>query len=245
MTVKAISTALFQKNQDLVHFILTYAGKHIREKSVLCVTSKIVSLAEGRTRPKKSPETHYQDKAKLVRQESDVYVGEVGYGTHLTIKEAQLIPSAGIDESNSPDGEYILYPKNPFKTAENLRKTLQKKLSLKRMGLIITDSRTLPLRAGTVGTALSYSGFKGVKNLMGKKDLFGRPFKMTRMNLADSLATSAVVLMGEGAEKCPLALIEQAPVVFTQKTNPQEIQIPLKEDLYYPLFSQYIKPNWF
>ena len=95
-----------------------------------------------------------------------------------------------------------------------------------------------PLRVGTVGVALSYSGFKGVKNLIGKKDLFGRPLKMTRMNLADALAVSAVLLMGEGAECCPLAVIQKAPVIWTQKTDCEEIQIPLKDDLYYPLFSK-------
>ena len=238
MTIHAISTTLFQKNQNLAGFILRHAGQIIKEKSILCVTSKIVSLSEGRTVCSQN-----QDKKALIKKESEVYIGEIGYGTHLTIKEGQLIPSAGIDKSNSPEGDYILYPKKPFKTAETLRKTLQKKLSLKKMGLIITDSRTLPLRTGTVGLALSYSGFKGVKNMIGKQDLFGRPLKMTRINLVDSLAISAVMLMGEGAESCPLAIIHKAPVVFTQKTNFREIKIPLKEDLYYPLFSPYIKSS--
>ena len=236
MIIKAISTSVFQKNQSLISFILKHAGQHIKEKSILCVTSKIVSLAKGRVAHLKN-----QNKTQLIKQESEVYIGEIGYGTHLTIKEGMLIPSAGVDTSNSPEGDYILYPKKPFKVAETLRKALQKKLGLKQIGLIITDSRTLPLRAGTVGVALSYSGFKGVKNLIGTKDLFGRPLKITRMNLADSLASSAVMLMGEGAECYPLAVIQKAPVVWTSKTQPKEIKIDLKEDLYYPLLKPYIK----
>ena len=236
MIIKAIQTCVFHKNQNLLDFVLKYATPYLKEKSILCVTSKIVSLSENQTRAKKN-----QDKKKLVQKESEFFLGEGGYGTQLTIKEGILVPSAGIDESNSPEEEYILYPKAPFKTAEKLRKDLQKKLSLKKLGLIITDSRTWPLRAGTVGMALSYSGFRGVKNLIGQKDLFGRKLKMTRINLADSLAVSAVVLMGEGAESCPLALIEKAPVVFRQKTQPEEIKIPLKDDLYLPLFPPQIK----
>ena len=237
MTIKAITTSVFQKNQSLISFILKHAGQLITEKSILCVTSKIVSLAEGRVVCLKN-----QDKTKLIKQESELYIGEIGYGTHLTIKEGMLIPSAGVDESNSPTkGECILYPKNPFKQADTLRKALQKKLGLKQIGLIITDSRTFPLRAGTVGVALSYSGFKGVKSLIGKKDLFGRPLKITRMNLVDSLASSAVMLMGEGAECCPLAVIQNIPLVWTTKTQPKEVKIDLKKDLYYPLLSPFIK----
>ena len=233
MTIKAISTSVFQKGQNLLDFILQHASTHLNERAVLCVTSKIVSLAESRTVVKKN-----QSKIELIKKESEVYLGEGGYGTHLTIKEGMLIPSAGIDESNSVAGEYILYPKAPFKSAEKLRKALQNKLSLKELGLILTDSRTFPLRKGTVGVALSYSGFKGVQSLIGKKDLFGRPLKMTCMNLADALAGSAVLLMGEGAEACPLAVIEKAPLQFTQKTDMEEIKIPLKEDLYYPLLNR-------
>jgi len=54
--------------------------------------------------------------------------------------------------------------------------------------------------------------------------------------VADSLATAAVVLMGEGKEKQPLAIIKNAPVEFTERVNRRELRIDIKDDLFYPLF---------
>ena len=83
--------------------------------------------------------------------------------------------NAGIDESNAM-GKIILLPKNSFKSAEIIRKKLQNKFGVKNLGILITDSRLFPLRAGIVGVALGYAGFKGIKNYIGKKDIFGRIF---------------------------------------------------------------------
>jgi F420-0:gamma-glutamyl ligase len=82
---------------------------------------------------------------------------------------------------------------------------------------------------------LSYWGFDAVINMVGTPDLFGRPLRMTRMNMADGLAAAAVMTMGEGREARPLALIENPGVEFTENTDPAEILIPLVENLYYPM----------
>ena len=48
-------------------------------------------------------------------------------------------------------------------------------------------------------------------------------------------------MYGEGKEQQPLALITDAPVEFVKKINKKELIIDPKEDLYLPLFSEYIK----
>jgi len=115
---------------------------------------------------------------------------------------------------------------------------LQKKFKIKNLGVLITDSRLFPLRAGIVGAAIGYAGFKGVKDYRGTGDIFGRILKLSRTDIADSLATAAVVCMGEGREQQPLALITDAPVVFTEKVNKKELYIDPREDLYQPLFEK-------
>ncbi|HET8575183.1 MAG TPA: coenzyme F420-0:L-glutamate ligase [Candidatus Paceibacterota bacterium] len=85
------------------------------------------------------------------------------------------------------------------------------------MGILITDSRSIPLREGTIGRALGFSGFEPLKSYVGKKDLFGRKTRVTKSNLADALAAAAVMEMGEGDEQTPLAVIKDALVVFTTK----------------------------
>lgn len=228
MEIKTIKTRIFKENENLFLFILNYATD-IQENSVLVVTSKIVALAEGRTVLCKSE----KQKTELIKNESS-FALKTKY-TWLTIKDGVVMASAGIDESNAK-GKLILLPKNSFESAEVLRKALMQKFHLKNLGVLITDSRLLPLRAGVVGVALGYAGFQGIRNYIGKKDIFGRVLKMSKTDVADSLATSAVLCMGEGKERQPLAVITNAPIIFTQKTKQNELDINPKDDIYAPLF---------
>lgn len=110
---------------------------------------------------------------------------------------------------------------------------------LKNLGVIISDSGLVPFRSGAIGFALGYAGFKGVKSYIGRKDIFGRKFVYQKTNVADSLATIATLCMGEGNERTPIALIHNAPVVFSVKINRKEISINMKEDIYAPLFNKF------
>ncbi|MEK7089125.1 MAG: coenzyme F420-0:L-glutamate ligase [Patescibacteria group bacterium] len=228
MQIKPIKTRIFKEKEDLLQFIFKYVRK-IPEKSILVITSKIVALAEGRTVEYKNQ----SQKVKLIKQESDFAIKTKL--TWLTIKDGMVMSSAGIDESNAK-GKLILLPKDSFQSADLIRKKLRKIFKIKKFGVLITDSRIFPLRAGIVGVSLGYAGFKGIRNYVGKKDIFGRTLKFSRTDIADSLATSAVLEMGEGDEQQPLALIKNSTVEFTEKINKKELFIDPKEDLYLPLF---------
>jgi F420-0:gamma-glutamyl ligase len=230
MRIKAIRTKIFKSGDTLLSFITSYI-KQVPENSVIVVTSKIVALSEKRVVEKKSE----QDKDRIIKQESD-FAMKTKY-VWLTIKDGMVLASAGVDESNA-NWKIILLPKDSFKTASSLRKKLMKYYDVKNLGIIISDSRLLPLRAGVVGIALGYAGFKGVRDYRGLPDIFGRKLKMSRTDIADGLATAAVVLMGEGNEQQPLALITQAPIEFTNKINKDELIIDPKDDLYQPLFEK-------
>ena len=230
MQITPIKTRVFRESEDLIVFILKYV-KNLRENSVLVVTSKIIALSEGRITEYKNQ----TEKIRLIKKESEFSI-KTKY-TWLTIKDGMVMASAGIDESNA-NGKIILLPKDSFNSAEILRKKLKKKFGLKNLGVLITDSRLMPLRAGVVGVALGYSGFCGIKNYIGKKDIFGRKLKMSKTDIADSLATSAVLCMGEGKEQQPLALIMDAPIIFTNKTNKKELLINPREDIYKPIFDK-------
>ena len=234
MQIKPLKTKVFIENEDLLFFILKYVKK-LPEKSVLVITSKIVALAEGRTVQYKNTKEKISQKIALIKKESE-FALETKM-TWLTIKDGMVMSSAGIDESNAK-GKMILLPKDSFKTADLLRKKLKKIFKIKNLGVLVTDSRIFPLRAGIVGVALGYAGFKGVLDYRGTKDIFGRKLKMSRTDVADSLATAAVLCMGEGKEQQPLALITDAPIVFTEKVNKKELLINPKDDLYLPLFEK-------
>ena len=231
MEIKVIKTRVFLENEDLLSFILQYVKK-IHKNSVLVVTSKIVALSEGGTVEYKNE----KQKISLIKKESAFALKTKI--VWLTIKDGMIMANAGIDESNAR-GKIILLPKDSFKSAEILRQKLTKKFQLKNLGILITDSRLMPLRAGALGIALGYAGFSGLRNYIGKKDIFGRKLKMSKANIADSLATAAILCMGEGKEKQPLAMITNAPVIFTNKVKKRELLIDLEKDIYAPFFTNF------
>jgi dihydrofolate synthase / folylpolyglutamate synthase len=240
LNVFACRTSLFGLGDDLGDFIIRELPKaKVKERSILCVTSKIMSLAERAVISRSEI-----SKAELVRKEADIFVSENDYGTGLTIKQGLLIAAAGIDESNSRDDAYILYPRNPYASTQQLHVRLSSHYGLKELGIIITDSHTQPLRRGVTGIGIAHWGFNAVQTRVGTRDLFGRELKMTFINALDALAVAAVFVMGEGDESSPLALIEGAKVQFKSGTStPDEVQIRWEEDLYRPLFSRWIEKS--
>jgi len=227
-------------DQGLIKILDKYLSA-FEEKSILAITSKIVSITEGRL-----IKMDRIDKDKLIKQESQFYLPreQNRYNISLTISRNILAPTAGIDESNG-NGYYILWPKNPQRTANDVRGYLKHRFSLRNVGVIITDSKTSPLRWGVTAVALAYSGFKPLKDYIGKKDLFGRKFAFEKLSIVDNLAGGASVVMGEGAEQTPMAIISDLPFVKFQDRNPtqkelKEFCISLEEDLYGP-FLQNVK----
>lgn len=233
MIVKPIKTRRFIENEKILPFIEKYIKK-VKDKSVIVITSKIIALSEGRTVVPKDEKT----KEKIIKAESDFSM-HTKYAW-LTIKNGVVMASAGIDESNA-NGKLILLPKDSFKTASLIRKALKKKLKVKNLGVLITDSRTIPFRGGICGVALGYAGFSGIKDYIKKPDLFGRRFKFSCVDVAYSLASAAVLAMGEGNERQPLAIIENAPIEFQEKVREKELHIDIKNDMYAPIVAKFYK----
>ncbi len=231
MQVRARKTCVFKERESLLNFVTEHLPK-IKNGSVLVITSKIVALAEGRTATPANKKEHIA----LIKAESEM--AKPTRFVWLTLKDGMMMANAGIDESNG-DGKLILLPKDSFKAAKKIRTELMEHYGLAELGVVITDSRVLPMRAGTLGIALGYAGFMGLTDYRGKKDLFGRPFKFAKTNVADGLAATAVLVMGEGDECQPLAVIEGAPVVFQDRVRKNELLIPLEDDIYLPFFSRF------
>jgi coenzyme F420-0:L-glutamate ligase len=228
MQIKTIKTKVFVEREDLFAFVTRYI-KRVPERSVIVITSKIAALAEGRTVVLETE----KEKDALIRAESEIAIKTEH--VWLTIKDGMVLANAGVDESNA-DGKIILLPKDSFKVAVDMRKKLMAHYGVQELGILITDSRLMPLRAGVVGVALGYAGFRGIRDYRGTPDIFGRKLKMTQTDIADGLATAAVLPMGEGRECQPLALITGAPIEFTDKLNKKELLIPIEEDVYGPMF---------
>lgn len=244
MKVTAIKTKPILAGQNSIFEILDTSLTEIKDGSVVTITSKIVSLCEGRVVPARQI-----DKDKLVKKEADLYLPRrfSKWNFELTITKRTLVMSAGIDESNSGGEYYVLWPENPQKSAADIWRYLKAKHRLSRLGVTITDSTCTPLRWGTSGVAIAYCGFEPKNSYIGSPDIFGRELKVSQSNVAGGLAAAGVLAMGEGAEQTPLAIISDVPFVNFQNRPPSPAELDeyfvtdSEEDVFAPLLKSV---NW-
>lgn len=234
MNVTAIKTPIVKPGDVLMQTILTCLPE-LQEKQVVVITSKIIALCQNRVVPKDSI-----DKEDLIKNEADLYLPESlsSYNFHFSIKNNTLVAAAGIDESNGKD-IFILWPSDIQKTANQVRAELMQKYNLSQLGVIISDSVSQPLRRGTTGITLGYSGFRALNDYQTKHDLFNQEIKVTQSNVAGGLTAAAVVAMGEGSEQTPICIISDMPFVEFVSDNPSadeltEYYTSLDDDLFAP-----------
>lgn len=242
MIVTAIKTHKITKKDTIFAIFDTYI-KDFPEKSVLVVASKIIALCEGR-----AIKLTEEEKEALIKKEASYYIPKEKnkYGLFITIKENYLTHSSGIDESNVADGDSVLWPKNPQKSANAIRRYLVKKYRLKNTGVIISDMAVIPLQKGLMAGAIAYSGFKPFKDITDTEDVFGRKFKYSWEGHLQGIAAAAGVVMGEGAEQTPLGIVTDIPFVEFTANDPtekelQSIAIKPDQDLYGQLLTAV---NW-
>lgn len=230
MSLYPIRTKILEAGDDLTSIIIKEINEQnltLEDGDIIIIASKAVARIEGRmvrlndVKPSKeaykiAKETQLEPEfVELVIKESQIVYGGV-YRALLTLKNNILQANAGIDSSNVPKGYAILLPKNSTKSAHKIRNQIYQKTGHK-VGIIIADSRTHPLRLGNTGFALGVAGIKPVVDERGKKDLYGNTLKITRRAVADNLACAAEILMGEGNEQIPVVIIKGAPVETTEE----------------------------
>ena len=239
MKVTAYKTHKIGVGEDIFAILDRYLPS-LQEKSVVAVTSKIISLCQKNVIKKEKG----VEKIDLIPLETDYYLGREyprKYGQIISIKNHTLTASGGIDESNG-DGYFILWPKNLQETTNQIWEYLKKKNNIQNLGVIVTDSKTSPLRWGVTGLALSWCGLEPLKNYIGEPDIYGQIMHAEKTSIIDSLATATTVVTGEGNEQQPLAVIEDANFVQFKDRPPTDaeikgLQIDIKDDLFEPLLT--------
>jgi len=192
-------------------------GSELLDGDILVVSSKFIAVSEGRVVELRTvvPSDHAASVSKrlnispelceLVIRESDDVIGGVS-GFMLTLKEGLLTPNAGLDKSNIEHGKVVLYPRNPLESAATLVEEVRFRRGVE-IGVVVSDSRLMPTRKGTVGVALAAAGMDAIVDLRGKPDLFGNVLKVTSQAVADDLCSGAQVVMGEANESVPIVLV--------------------------------------
>ena len=246
LTVLPLLAERMEEEFDVFKVLLKTVEKNnteLEEGDVLVISTKYISNSEGRIvdleKIKASEEgiqisKKFQLKpeiAEIIIRESDKIFGGIG-GFVITSSNNIMAPNAGIDKSNAKKGRAILYPINPYLTAEQIRRKIFLKLFI-HVGIILVDSRLMPTRIGTSGVAIACAGIEPVLDMRAKKDLEGNPLKVTFQAVVDNLATIANHQMGEGAESKPFAIIRNSKAKLTdRKINSSEMVVSPDQCVY-------------
>ena len=239
MELIPIKTRRLEPPQDDLLAVLDEALPTLEERDVVLVTSKVVAIHEGRC-----VEKSMADKELLTRQEAEAFMESdvTGKTLPLTIKHRALLYRGGVDEGNS--GAYCtLLPEDPMRSAVKLRDHLLQKFSLQELGVIITDSVVLPLRAGVSSISIGHAGIvMHVPHASDQTDLFNEPVAPTSTNTVDSLAAASALLCGEADQSTPVVIARGVPTVqFTDQPDDVAMNVDPKRDLYHPLLKLFYK----
>lgn len=244
MEITPIKTRTFLPPQDDVLAALDAVDLTLAEGSVVAVSAKVVAIHQGRCVPMPEEEiARRQKKDELIIADAERYLlpeEDAPYPRTFTIYEGTFCSASGIDESNG-NGYFILLPKESSEFASELRNDLKEKYNLSDVGVVVIDSRSYPMRNGTIGVSIGYAGFKAEYDYRGMNDIFGRAYKNERINVPDCLASTAVIAMGEGGESTPVVVMKNIPhIEFTETDTNEDIllslKVPMEQDVFASLY---------
>jgi coenzyme F420-0:L-glutamate ligase/coenzyme F420-1:gamma-L-glutamate ligase len=181
-------------------------GVPLEDGDVLCVAQKAVSKVEGReveladVEPSSRAREIAGDEEdprfiELVLQESVAIVRARGAFLVCETRHGFICASAGVDRSNASGADRaILLPIDPDASARALRSTLREWADV---AIVVTDSFGRPFRRGTTGVALGTAGLTPVVLLAGTIDSAGRTLEHTEIHVADAIASTAELVLGQ------------------------------------------------
>lgn len=215
----------------------------LRDGDILVVSTKFLSNAQGRILRVRNIRTSGRGYdlskkfqigpklAEVILRESDDILGGIA-GFVMTSADNIMAPNAGIDRSNAGKGALVLYPADPYVSAEQLRRKIFLRFQV-HAGVILADSRLMPLRVGTSALAVACAGMEPVLDMRARKDLDGNPLKVTFQAVADNIATIANHAMGEGSESRPFAIVRDSGVRLTgRQITAAEMAVPPEQCVY-------------
>lgn len=200
-----------KKGDDIASIIFDSVKKLnlvIDDNDIFVVKHKIVSKSEGRVislesvvpskkaitianKNKKDPrlvELILRESKRIVRAKMGIIITETRHGF--------VCANSGVDKSNVPEGYVALLPKDPDRSAREIRRKLERLFS-KRLAVVISDTFGRPWRKGQTDVAIGCSGIEPIVSYKGKKDMYGYTLKVTMPAIVDEIASSAELISGK------------------------------------------------
>jgi coenzyme F420-0:L-glutamate ligase/coenzyme F420-1:gamma-L-glutamate ligase len=213
--------------------------------SVLVVTQKVVSKAEGRfvELAEVVPSAEAQRLAAITRKdprlvelvlcESTAVLRAVPDVLITRHRLGLVMANAGIDRSNLGERaseRALLLPLDPDASARQLRERLRAHFE-RELAVVISDSFGRAWRNGVVNVAIGAAGLPSLVDRRGQLDRDGRPLEVTQVALADMLASAAGLLTGEGDEGIPAVLLTGL-ALDARDLSARALVRPIEQDLF-------------
>ncbi len=211
-------------------------GTPITTGDLVVVAQKIVSKAEGAVQRisaqnptdqaielaaqvKKDPrlvQIILDQSSRVVRAVPGVLIVETRHGF--------ICANAGIDQSNVEDDDLVTtLPDDSDLSAQTIRDAIvnsgiepgqaglpEKSATAARqghdVGVLVSDTFNRPWRDGSINVAIGTAGFDPLRDLRGSTDDFEREMTTSVVSLADEVASSAQLVMGESG-RVPVAIV--------------------------------------
>jgi len=242
------SVPLVKAGDNLADLIISVARNEkvaLSHGDIVVVTHKIVSKAEGRIvqlsgvkpsgRAKQLSKATQRDPrlVELVLRESKRVVKASPGILIVQNRQGFVCINAGVDKSNVQGKDaYALLPFDSDTSARGIRSEIKKSTG-KNVGVVICDTYSRPFRRGQVVFAVGVAGVGLFRDYRGKKDLFGYVLKVKNSAIADEIASAAELVMGQGAEAVPVAIVKGfMGVKVTPNHSANELLISEQEDLF-------------
>lgn len=164
---------------------------------VLVVTSKIVSKAEGQTRP--------GTREDWLASETDRVVATRGATAIVRNRLGLTMAAAGIDSSNVAPGTVVLLPEDPDASARVIRERVLERTG-RNVGVVVTDTAGRAWRDGQTDIAIGAAGLVVAESFAGQSDAHGNDLVVTLPAVADEIAGAAELVQGKLGHR-PTALL--------------------------------------
>ena len=215
------------KSGDDVGRIIFHAVKNANsgfvDGDVIVVSQKIVSKAEGleidisTIRPSRRARALSRKTGKdprlveLILMDTRRVLRADGQALVVQRKDGMVCVNAGVDKSNVKGRLcYARLPKNSDRSAKRIRAKLEA-LSGRKLAVIVADTYSRPFRVGQVEFAIGVSGLEPIVEYRGLEDIFGYQLRYKFVGLADEVAAAAELIMGQGTERTPVAIVRGLP----------------------------------
>ena len=235
---------IVQRDDDITQLLrnaMKQTGFSLARGDVLIVSHTIVSVAEG---------TVYEE-AMIVPSERACEIAAKGFGSETRVevalheaseiireepvlvtktKQGLITDFSGVDESNAPEGTLIVLPEDPDKSALRIHNSISKMVGFP-VPVIITDTQGRPWREGAVNLAIGLAGLSPFTENKGALDIHGKALRSSLVCIADEIAASAELVMGQADEKVPIAVVRDLDLKSMSGTA-REILRPDSENLF-------------